>query len=146
MSANDTVNDDVYDDSDESEDSESRGLTAPKGRATPGRRTQEVGEVQAEGNFITRPLYGVRDYWEGVRAEIQKVVWPTRAETRRLTTIVLGVCVVASIVLGTISALFTWLISIGLTSPVIVFGGILLVTLAVFGYYLRLSNRRSSSF
>jgi preprotein translocase SecE subunit len=146
MSANDTVNDDVYDDSDESEDSESRGLTAPKGRATPGRRAQEVVEVKSEGNFITRPLYGLRDYWEGVRAEIQKVVWPTRAETRRLTTIVLIVCVVASIVLGAISALFTWLISIGLTSPVIVFGGILLVTLAAFGYYLRFSNRRSSSF
>lgn len=146
MSAKDSVNDEVYDDSDESEESESRGLTAPKGRATPGRRTQEVVEVKSEGNFVTRPLYALRDYWEGVRSEIQKVAWPTREETRRLTSIVLVVCVIASIVLGTISAIFTWLVGVGLEAPIIVFGGILLLTLAAFAYYLRLSNRRTSSF
>jgi preprotein translocase SecE subunit len=145
MSANDTVNDEVYDDSDESEDSEGRGLTAPKGRATPGRRTQEVVEVQAEGNFITRPLNNIREYWEGVRSEIQKVVWPTREESRRLTTIVLIVCIVASAVLGTISAIFTWLIGVGLGTPAVFFG-IFLVALAGFVYYLRQSNRRTSSF
>ena len=145
MSANDTVNDEVYDDSDESEDSEGRGLTAPKGRATPGRRTQEVVEVQSEGNFITRPLNSIRDYWEGVRSEIQKVVWPTREESRRLTTIVLIVCIVASAILGTISAIFTSLIGIALTTPAI-FLIIFLVALAGFVYYLRQSNRRTSSF
>lgn len=145
MSANDTVNDEVYDDSDESEDSEGRGLTAPKGRATPGRRTQEVVEVQSEGNFITRPLNNIREYWEGVRSEIQKVVWPTREESRRLTTIVLIVCIVSSAILGTISAIFTSLIGIALTTPAIFFI-IFLVALAGFVYYLRQSNRRTSSF
>ena len=145
MSANDTVNDEVYDDSDESEDSEGRGLTASKGRATPGRRTQEVVEVQAEGNFITRPLNNIREYWEGVRSEIQKVVWPTREESRRLTTIVLIVCIVASAILGTISAIFTSLIGIALTTPAIFFI-IFLVALVGFVYYLRQSNRRTSSF
>jgi preprotein translocase subunit SecE len=145
MSANDTVNDEVYDDSDEAEESEGRGLTAPKGRATPGRRTQEVVEVKSEGNFITRSVNGIREYWEGVRSEIQKVVWPTREESLRLTRIVLMVCVVASAVLGTISALFTWLVGAGLTTPLI-FGGIFVLALAAFGFYLRQSNRRTSSF
>ncbi|MEZ4668552.1 MAG: preprotein translocase subunit SecE [Anaerolineae bacterium] len=146
MSARDTVNDEMYEDGEESEGGESRGLTAKKGRATPSRRTQEVVEVKDEGNFITRPLYGLRDYIEGVRAELAKVVWPTREETRRLTTIVLIVCVVSSIVLGTISALFTWLISVGLETPTIVFGTIFLVALVGFGFYLRQANRRTSSF
>ena len=37
----------------EDEGSETRGITAPKGRATPGRRTQEVEEEKAESGIVS---------------------------------------------------------------------------------------------
>ena len=44
-------------------------------------------------------------------SELRKVVWPTRQETTRLTIMVLIVCVVMGIVLGTIDYGFSELIS-----------------------------------
>src|SRR5437868_2539983 len=91
----DLENDSVEEDG-EDEGSETRGLTAPKGRATPGRRTQEVEEVKAESGIvsgITSPFRSMAEYWEGVRSEMQKVIWPTREETQRLATIVLVVTI-----------------------------------------------------
>ena len=44
-------------------------------------------------------------------SELRKVVWPTRQETTRLTIMVLIVCVVMGIVLGTIDYGFAELIS-----------------------------------
>ena len=38
------------------------------------------------GNLATRTVGGVRDYLEGVRSELRKVIWPTREETQRLTS------------------------------------------------------------
>lgn len=131
---------------DEEDDSSGRGLTERKGRPTPSRRTQEIEVSEPQGNFITRYFYGLREYFEGVRAEIQKVTWPTREETRRLTTIVLIVTIIASITLGIISLLFNALIAAGLNAPLIIFGGLFLVAVVVFGWYLRQSNRRTSSF
>lgn len=131
---------------DEEDDSSGRGLTERKGRPTPSRRTQEIEVSEPQGNFITRYFYALREYFEGVRAEIQKVTWPTREETRRLTTIVLIVTIIASITLGIISLLFNALIAAGLNAPLIIFGGLFLVAVVVFGWYLRQSNRRTSSF
>lgn len=141
---NDTVEDDGED-----EVSETRGITAPKGRATPGRRTQEVEEVKAESGIvstITSPFRSIAEYWEGVRSELQKVIWPTREETQRLATIVLVVTIISSIVLGLLSLIFSALIAAGLTSPLVVFGGVFLVAVVAFGFYLRSSNRGSSLF
>ena len=44
-------------------------------------------------------------------SELRKVVWPTRQETTRLTVMVLIVCVIMGIVLGTIDYGFSELIS-----------------------------------
>src|SRR5258705_12424589 len=88
--AEELENEAVEDDG-EDEGSETRGITAPKGRATPGRRTQEIEEVKAETGIvhsITSPFRSISEYWEGVRSEMQKVIWPTRDETQRLATIV----------------------------------------------------------
>lgn len=123
-----------------------RGLTERKGRATPGRRTQEMEEAKVEGNFITRRVRGLREYIEGVRSEVQKIVWPTRAETRRLTIIVLTTTIIASLVLGIISLLFNEYIIIGIQQPGLVFGISIVAVIVVFAYYLRRSNRRTSSF
>jgi preprotein translocase subunit SecE len=125
---------------------EERGLTASKGRATPGRRTQEVEVAKGEGNFITRRFRGVVEYWEGVRDEARKVVWPTREETRRLTAIVLTVTITASVVLGAISLGFSGMIAAGLNSPLLVFGGLFGLAVIAFIVYLRSANRRTSGF
>jgi preprotein translocase SecE subunit len=82
---------------------------------------------------------------EGVRAEMQKVVWPTREETRRLTTIVLSVTIISALVLGAVSFIFNELFVLGLKSPII-FAVLFVIALGVFLYYLRLSNKRSSSY
>ena len=139
---------DVEDDS-EDEGSETRGITAPKGRATPGRRTQEVEEVKAETGIVssvTSPFRTMAEYWEGVRSEMQKVIWPTREETQRLATIVLVVTIISSLVLGLLSLIFSAIIAAGLNSPLIVFGAIFLLAVVAFGFYLRSSNRGSSLF
>lgn len=131
---------------DEVEDAAStRGLSERKGRATPGRRTQEVEVTESEGNFITRTVRGLREYFEGVRSELQKVVWPTREEARRLTIIVLSVTITAAIVLGIISLLFNELFNLGLRSP-LVFAVVFVLILIGFVYYLRTNNRRTPSY
>lgn len=137
----------MEDDEDDGEDS-GRGISERKGRATPSRRAQlEVEEAKAEGNFITRPLRGLRDYLEGVRSEVQKVAWPTREETRRLTVIVLVVTILASITLGVISLLFNLFINAGLqTGGSGIFFVALIAAVVVFGVYLRRSNRRTTTF
>jgi hypothetical protein len=56
------------------------------------------------------------------------------------------VTIAASITLGLISLLFNALIAAGLNAPLIVFGGMFLVAVIIFGWYLRQSNRRTSSF
>jgi preprotein translocase SecE subunit len=141
---NDTVEDEA-----EEEVSSTRGITAPKGRATPGRRTQEVEEEKADSGIvggITSPFRSMAEYWEGVRSEMQKVIWPTREETQRLATIVLVVTIISSIVLGVLSLIFSGLIAAGLNSPLVVFGGIFLLAVIGFGIYLRNSNRGTGLF
>jgi len=137
--------DDEQEEYDDDDDSSERGLTEKKGRATRGRRTQEVEVTETDGNFITRPIRGLGGYIEGVRAEMQKVVWPTREETRRLTTIVLSVTILSALVLGAVSFVFTELFVLGLKSPII-FAVLFVIALGVFFYYLRLSNKRGSSY
>ncbi len=136
---------DELDDEEDDSEASSRGITAKKGYATRGRRNLEVEEAQAEGNVVTRPLRGLGDYIEGVRSEVQKVVWPTREEVRRLTIIVLVTTIVASLVLGLISLMFNQLFAFGIRTPVI-FGAVFVVVLGAFLYYLRSSNRRSSTY
>lgn len=125
---------------DEEEDDDARGLTERKGRATPGRRTTV--EVAQTGNVVTRPLRGALGYLEDVRSELGKVTWPTRAETIRLTTVVLVVSIAAALALGVVvSPIFTALIRIGVESApillVIIFVGAIGATI----WYVRSSNR-----
>lgn len=136
------VDEERYEDDDESSE---RGLTGKKGRATPGRRTQETEVTQAEGNFLTRTVRGLGGYIEGVRSEVQKVVWPTREEVRRLTTIVLVTTIIAALILGTLSFIFNELFVLGLNNPVI-FAVLFVLAVGAFIFYLRQSNRRSSSY
>ena len=58
-----------------------KGVTAGKGRATPGRRAQQAESEDQEGNIVTRPIGGVREYIEGVRwnSGYQSYFSPNRA-------------------------------------------------------------------
>ncbi len=51
-------------------------------------------------------------YLKEVRAELRKIVWPSRSTTIRLTLIVLGVSLVFSIALGVIDWVFTQLFTL----------------------------------
>src|ERR1700712_5478315 len=64
------------------DESQERGVTAGKGRATPSNRRQS--EEEESGNVATRTVGGLREYLGGVRSELGKVIWPTREEAQRL--------------------------------------------------------------
>lgn len=121
------------------DESEQKGVTAPKGRATPSRRQQE--EVVQRGNFITRTFWDIREYFRGVQDELDKVVWPTRSELIRLTRIVLAVMIASALILGLISFLFTELFILGFDNEIVFFIFFLAVGAAAFAYYRFLARR-----
>ena len=59
---------------------------------------QEIAEKKP--STLTNALGSVRDYFRETIGELRKVKWPTRLDTRNLTTIVLAVTLVMSLVLG----------------------------------------------
>jgi preprotein translocase subunit SecE len=59
-----------------------------------------VAKAKKRENFIAR-------YFKETKAELQKVVWPTREDVRNLSFIVLGVMVVMSAALGIVDYIFT---------------------------------------
>lgn len=127
------------DETDEDED-EARGLSERKGRATPGRRA--TAEVAQTGNFVTRPVRGLLAYLDDVRSELGKVTWPTRAETTRLTTVVLAVSVAAALILGAvISPIFTTLVRIGVEEAPVILAIVFVAAIVGAVWYIRAGNR-----
>jgi preprotein translocase subunit SecE len=94
-------------------DDDDSSLTESKGRATRSRRGARGGRPENEGNALTRTFGGVIGYLQGVRDELDKVVWPTREETIRLSRIVLAVTIASSLAFGAISVVFTEMFVIG---------------------------------
>lgn len=95
-------------------------LTEKKGRATPGRRQRSKSKgssnkPEQEGNALTRPIYATIDYFQNVRGEMQKVSWPSREDTRRLTILCINVTIASAVMLGGLSVILTWFIELGLT-------------------------------
>lgn len=56
---------------------------------------------------LARKEYRIVRYFKEVRAELRRVVWPSRRTTIRLTSIVFGVTVGMSLALGLIDWVFT---------------------------------------
>jgi preprotein translocase SecE subunit len=112
-----------------------------KGRPTPSTRRRQ--EDADEGNLIERTSGGVAGYIQGVRAELEKVAWPSAEETRRLTIIVIATLIASALILGIISAAFTELFRIGLNAPAILFAVIAVAVVAGFIVF-RVSSKRSS--
>jgi preprotein translocase SecE subunit len=124
--------------SEEESDQES-GITARKGRATPGRRAT----ADEDGNAITRSVGGIREYVEGVQSEILKVTWPTREEARSLSTIVLVTTLLSSIILGIVTLAYSELFRIGLGQPLLFLGFFVLVIVIGFVLYRRSQKQPS---
>lgn len=112
---------------DQEQAAEERGLTEGKGRATPGRRGGSSVERTESRGF----LGGIVEYFQGVRDELDKVVWPDREELIRLSRIVLIVTVASALALGAISFVFTELFIFGFDDNEWIFGVVFLVVLAV---------------
>jgi len=93
-----------------------RAITEKKGKATPGRRSRKVktAKVEPQGNAITRPLYMTVDYFSNVRSELNKVAWPSRHDTRRLTILCINVTIVSAIFLGILAVIWSEFMRIGL--------------------------------
>ena len=91
-------------------------ITEKKGSATPGRRSRKVKKTKAEpqGNAVTRPLYMTVDYFSNVRSELNKVAWPNRADTRRLTILCINVTIASAIFLGILAVIWSEFMRIGL--------------------------------
>lgn len=91
-------------------------ITRKKGKATPGRRTRKVKTTASEpqGNAITRPLYMTVDYFSNVRSELNKVAWPNRADTRRLTILCINVTIASAIFLGILAVIWSEFMRVGL--------------------------------
>ena len=54
---------------------------------------------------------GLGEYLRGVREELRKAVWPTRAELIKLTQVVLAVITIVAIFCGALDALLSWVTS-----------------------------------
>lgn len=115
-----------------------RGETLPeaptpsegKGRPTPSQRDRDA-EPAREGNIITRTVANFREYMEDTISELQKVSWPSREETLRLTYIVLAATVVTAVLLGIISFVFSLLTQQVANPETATFFGIITVALIV---------------
>lgn len=60
-----------------------------------------------------RPVISrVVNYLREIMAELRKVVWPTREETRRLATMVIAIAVAVGLLLGAIDLGFTHLVNL----------------------------------
>jgi len=70
-----------------------------------------IGAIMASA-FRDNPI---AKYLRGVRAEIRKVTWPTRAEVVRLSVIVMAVLIVMSAFMALVDYAFSWLMQIIVT-------------------------------
>ncbi len=119
-----------------------RGKDAPTPSA-PRRAVADEGGFLSN-NIITRPLVRFWGYLQDVGTEIRKVVWPSRADARRLTGIVLLVTIIAAISLGIISFGLSELFRLGIETPLILLGSFALI---VVGTFIRLRRTaRSGSY
>ncbi len=94
-----------------------QALTQKKGKATPGRRTRKVkaaAKAEPQGNAVTRPLYMTIDYFSNVRSELNKVAWPTRQDTRRLTILCINVTIASAMFLGILAVIWSEFMRLGL--------------------------------
>lgn len=117
--------------------------TARKDRPTPSARRQKKG-AGSTGLINRIPIVrGLVSYMRGVSAEMQKVTWPSREDTTRLTAIVLGVTAAFAIALGVLDTFFSWWFrqAFNTDSEIIFLGIAAAVVIVLSGGYIALRNR-----
>jgi len=67
-------------------------------------RSSNVSTTAKEPNAIVK-------YFQDTRAELRRVTWPTREETRKLTLIIVAVTLAMAIFLGTLDYIFQGLVA-----------------------------------
>ncbi|AIE83425.1 preprotein translocase subunit SecE [Fimbriimonas ginsengisoli] len=71
----------------------------------------EPGSSRPRGGVpVPKSKRGLKGFFNEVVREMKKVSWPTRAETNRLTGVVLAVCVMLVIFLTTIGYVFQFIV------------------------------------
>lgn len=87
-----------------------RGSDGEDGKSKERRPRQKQSRAAANATGINRipVLRSIVAYFRGVISELQKVTWPSREETTRLTMVVLGVTVAFAIGLGTLDYFLGW--------------------------------------
>lgn len=127
---------------------EQKGVTEAKGKATPGRRSSSGGgsgggkpTSKGSGNVLTRTFSGFNTYMSEVNNELQKVTWPTREETIRLTRIVLIATIASAVVLGLFSLFADRVVFFSLEQPILAVL-ILVGTLGTTVWYMRQGGSR----
>ncbi|MCB9076896.1 MAG: preprotein translocase subunit SecE [Anaerolineaceae bacterium] len=84
----------------------------------------------------TREINPVVKYFNETRAELRKVTWPTRDETKNLTIIIVAVTVAMALFLGTLDYLFQ-VVAAGVISgdPIRIVIAIVLFAIAAAAFY-----------
>ncbi len=59
--------------------------------------------------MFQRLIASIREFIEGVRGELKKVSFPTRAETVGATTVVIVFCILMSLYLSMMDSVLGWL-------------------------------------
>ena len=65
--------------------------------------------VRPASNGRGPSLSSIGEYLRGVREELRKAEWPSRAELIRLTQVVLAVIFVVAVYVGTMDAVLSWI-------------------------------------
>jgi preprotein translocase SecE subunit len=118
--------------------------TSRKDRPTPSARQLKPRGGAATGLVYRIPVVRtIVTYFRGVFSELQKVTWPTREETTRLTSVVLGVTIAFAIVLGLLDTFLAWWFkqAFSKTSEVIFLAIAVGVVVVAGGAYTLLRNR-----
>ncbi|HVO69452.1 MAG TPA: preprotein translocase subunit SecE [Aggregatilineaceae bacterium] len=93
----------------EDEDLEESQQPVRKDRPTPSAREIKPRGMGSTGLVYRIPVVrGVVGYIRGVASEMQKVTWPSRDETLRLTAVVLGVTIFFAAALGAMDVFLGW--------------------------------------
>lgn len=58
------------------------------------------------------PAERFRSLWQETRAELRKVTWPTREQTRNLTLVVVAVCIAMAAFLGVIDLILSQIVKL----------------------------------
>jgi len=104
-------------------------------------RPASAQQNDAKPNILVRAWRGLRDYLSTTRAELQKVTWPTRQETLRLSGIVLGVTIVFSLALGLLDLVYGELFRLGFNTPALFVVFAVVIVVVVGGGALVLRRR-----